>query len=343
MTSTEERRIQLIRALLESTPAKASCGYEASVGVEALDDCAVIPFQSGLDLVVGTDFVRGEGFKLFKLGFLTCLDIGYYLIGANASDLAAMGASPLGATVVLRYTKETDDLHFQEIMQGVVNACQDFSMPLLGGDSGSYDTPVLAATAFGICAHGKALLRSNGRPGELLAITGSIGTAGAAFRYFGSDVASTSPIKSIHDELLVPWKRVRPALDQARLLVDRGLARCAIDTSDGLKIACRQLAIASGVDIVLFEEKLPIPHCVQLVAHALGLEKVALACGDSVDFRLLFTIAPHDLTTVATLFQERGWQLFQIGELRQSVAGPKVTLESPRGLVDLPGIERADV
>ena len=89
--STETRRINSILDLMPNYPAKPGSGLNASVGLIALDDCAVVPLNSESDLVIGSDFVRGEGFHLFKKGVLSWQDVGYYLIGANASDLAAMG------------------------------------------------------------------------------------------------------------------------------------------------------------------------------------------------------------------------------------------------------------
>src|SRR5262249_40185206 len=97
---TEARRLAIIMETLRMHPAATATGLEASVGVLQRDDCAVLPFNSDYDMVFGSDFVRGEGFILFKKGILSRREIGYYLIGANVSDLAAMGATPLGITVV---------------------------------------------------------------------------------------------------------------------------------------------------------------------------------------------------------------------------------------------------
>src|SRR5262245_33206740 len=127
--SKESRRIQAILGLVEKWPAVAGAGIEATIGLSALDDCAVVPISPEWDLVVGTDFVRGTGFYLFKQGVLGFEDIGFYLIGANASDLAAMGASPLGAVVVTRYTSEMSDSEFEQIMRGIVRASAEFCLP----------------------------------------------------------------------------------------------------------------------------------------------------------------------------------------------------------------------
>ena len=340
--STEVRRIQSILNLLNQFPAKSGSGLEASVGIPALDDCAVIPFPNDLDLIVGTDFVRGEGFHLFKRKILDWKDIGYYLIGANASDLAAMGASPVGVVVVLRYTSQMTDEDYAQIMEGVLAACSDFEMPLLGGDSGGYECSVLSAAAFGTCPHGKALLRSGGRAGDILMLTGDIGSAGAALAYFtrGREEGVSLPI-SVEVELTNSWRRVKPALKVGRLLVENSLSRCAIDTSDGLKASCRQVAEASNVDAILYPESLPISSLAHDVARKLRVDPLAFAVGDSVDFRLVFSTPPESVATVRSEFAIRGWQLFEIGHLAQPQSSPTVYLRTEQGLVPVPGVEWA--
>jgi thiamine-monophosphate kinase len=312
------------------------------VGLEALDDCAVIPISSETDLVVGSDFVRGAGFHLFQKGVLSWQDVGYYLIGANASDLAAMGAAPLGVLVVLRYTSKNTDDDFRNIMEGVAMACSKFGLPLLGGDSGGYDISVLSAAAFGTCPHGKALLRSQGRAGDVLFVTGAVGLAGASLAYFTRAREEGIRFQSESEEQLAnAWRRIEPALGQGKLLVDQNLSRCAIDTSDGLKASCRQLAEASKLDAILFPERIPIHPLVQEVAEALRVNPLALAVGDSVDFRLVFSSPRTSVARLQEEFQSHGWGLFEIGYLADPQASPTVYLKTEDGLKQVPGVEWA--
>jgi thiamine-monophosphate kinase len=296
---------------------------------------------SELDLVIGSDFVRGEGFHLFKLRVLSWQDIGYYLIGANASDLAAMGASPLGVVVVLRYTSEMTDAAFEAIMEGVAMACAQFGMPLLGGDTGGYESSVLSAAAFGMCPHGKALLRSRGKAGDLLFVTGTVGRAGAALAYFTRGREEHRFPREVEEELAHAWRRVTPALDQGKLLVDAALSQCAIDTSDGLKASCRQLAEASGVDAILRPDLIPVDPLSRQVAEALRVDPLALAVGDSVDFRLVFSTSPAQAPRLWKAFDSQGWELYEIGRFATPRGRPGVYLQVDGQLVPMPGVEWA--
>lgn len=339
MTPTESRRVDTIIDHIRRHPAIPMAGLTASVGVAELDDCAVIPIPGVHDLVIGSDFVRGENFKLALLGLLSPSDIGYYLMGANASDIAAMGARPLGATVVYRYTGNTTDEHHSEITRGIATACEEFNMPLLGGDSGEYEQSVLSATAFGICPPGKALLRSGGRSGDLLFLTGPVGIAGAAFRYFGSHAGTLST--DSETQLLHPWRRVSPALAQGAALVEYGLSRCAIDTSDGLKTAARQIAAASNLDVRLRACSLPVHPVVGEVAKLIGADPLALTCGDSVDFRLLFAVTPSARDETIGIFRSNGWDLIEIGYFTECDNRlPAAWMEDKGGLREIPGLEK---
>jgi len=335
--SKERRRIKGILDLVETHSVKPLSGLVAKIGVAALDDCAVIPMGSDRDLVVGSDFVRGEDFHLFKKGYLSRRDIGYYLVGANVSDLAAMGASPIGIVVAFRYPSEMSDEEFLEVMGGVCEACEKFSIPLLGGDTGGYPVSVLSAAALGTCPNGRALLRSRGQDGDVLFVSGDLGQAGAALRYFNTLTAEQRLMERVEEEILLnSWRRVEPALLQGCLLAETGLSRCAIDTSDGLKVACEQIAEASGVNVILKEEKIPIAKLAKRVAECAGCPAIELAMGDSVDFRLVFSVAPSDIKEVGRQFSERGWPMIEIGRLSRSET-PGAYFETDSGLAPLPG------
>lgn len=340
--STEERRIRSILGLMTKYHVKAASGLDASAGLLALDDCAVIPINSDVDIVFGSDFIRGEGFHLFKRGILSWQDVGYYLIGANVSDLAAMGAAPVGAVVVLRYTSKMTDDDYSEAMKGVLMACSDFELPLLGGDSGGYESSVLSAAAIGVCPHGRAMLRSQGQAGDTLFVTGDVGLAGAALSYFtrAREEGSRFPDEA-EEQLARSWRRVRPAVKQGQMLVEKSLSKCAIDTSDGLKASCRQLAEASKLDAVLYPDRIPIAPLVYDVAEALRVDPLALAVGDSVDFRLVFSVSANLVEDVRREFKDRDWDLFEIGELAEPQSSPAVYLKSERGLEPVPGVEWA--
>lgn len=339
--STESRRISKILDIFKAIPSNSFFDRKATTGLDDLDDCAVIPVSDETEIVIGSDFVRGAGFNLFKEGLLNWEDIGYYLIGANASDIAAMGARPIGSVAVVRYTKQMDDSEFESIMRGIIIACKDFNMPLLGGDTGGYDCSVLSATAIGACPIGKSLLRANGKTGDQIYLTGDVGLAGAAMAYF-LRLKKQSVFFSKEEEsiLLSAWKKIRPAIAQGMALIENDLSTCAIDTSDGLRAACRQIAEPSGLDAVLMPDEVPIAPLAKKVAEKLSIDPLLFAISDSVDFRLVFTSPLSHQEKLISIFRENEWFLRKIGELSEPISeNPQVLFQTKNGLIPAGGVE----
>ncbi len=110
--SDEQTRLQIIRSILneQTLSVRNSAGaVHLVVDSSDADDCAVYNIVGKLSLVVGMDFIRGTKFTLFREGYLNYFDIGYYLVVANLSDVAAMGATPIGLTTVVRYPDALTD------------------------------------------------------------------------------------------------------------------------------------------------------------------------------------------------------------------------------------------
>jgi thiamine-monophosphate kinase len=337
--STEETRIRI--ALEEITRAGVLRGGSLPVllGADGRDDCAVVQLSAELDLVIGTDFVRGTGFYLFIEGVLSHEDVGWYLVGANLSDIAAMGADPAGVVVATRYSKEMTDDQWRALLRGICEACKYHSVPLLGGDSGAYSADVLSAAAIGTVPHGRALLRSGGVAGDRLYITGTVGAAGAAVAYFYRGRHQGVRLsQEVEERLRDSWRRVMPAIRQGQWLVKNAASRCALDTSDGLKAALSEIAARSGVDVVVLPAALPVDPAAQAIADAMSLSVLDVALSDSVDFRLLFSVPDATGPIVEAGFQENGWELYDIGYLREADGPPRVVAIGSQGNEEIPGI-----
>ncbi|SDO95808.1 thiamine-phosphate kinase [Lentzea jiangxiensis] len=299
-------------------------------GADAQDDCAVFRMSGDQELVVGSDYVRGPKFRLYEMGHLTEYDLGYYLAAANVSDIAAMGAHPIGLLSVVRYPADMSDETFESIMQGIKDACRRFRCPNIGGDIGSAERLILSATALGTCRRGGALFRSGAKPGDLVCVTAPTGFAGAAMEYLRAQRPDPA-IDELHlATLLASWRRPSARVDEGIALAACGRVTSCQDTSDGLKATVECLAAASGVGITIFEDSVPLPEPVAAVAHHLRLDPLGLVFGDSVDFELAFT-APPD--AVEQLRQEMA--LHAIGEVTDS--GSAVMLGSNGELTSLPG------
>lgn len=177
----------------------------------------------------------------FRRSWCSPRELGLRLMGAALSDLAASRARPVGFLLALSVPELGPWI--DGVVAGVGEAARRWGCPALGGDTtGSPGPAVLNATVLGVAAP-TPLLRSGARPGDLLQLSGRLGTMAWATErlLLGEDV---------------PWPVPEPRLD---LLDALGPATAGIDVSDGLLADARHLARASGVDLVIDPTGLAAP------------------------------------------------------------------------------------
>lgn len=281
-------------------------------GALSQDDCASYLLDGQICLVAGSDYVRGTGFILFEMGLLDYYDIGWYLAGANLSDIAAMGAQPLGLLSVVRYPKQMDDESFSMILQGISDCCRAFGALNVGGDIGTATEVILSASAFGIVEPGALLTRGGAKPGDLLCISGPTGYAGSAMKLAR---ARMHDLHSSYGALLSHWKRVAPRIAHARLFAESGVVTACIDTSDGLKAAIETIATRSSVGVSIEGSSIPIPPEVAEASQLLKLDPLELVLGDSVDFELLCCVKEEGLPQLVEECASRELSLIPIGRV----------------------------
>jgi thiamine-monophosphate kinase len=300
--SDEQARLQIIRTILKEQPLPVQNGAgEVQLVIDSsdADDCAVYDLPGNLSLVVGMDFIRGTKFTLFREGYLNYFDIGYYLIVANLSDIAAMGATPIGLTTVVRYPDALEDADFAEIIKGIEEAASLYNTPIIGGDIGGYTEVVLVATAFGIAESGKYLRRRGTVETDVLCVTGYLGLPSTALVYFTrAKHAGLRLSDEEEQELLQSWKRPVAHIAVGKALAELGIVRACQDVSDGGKATIEQLAKTSNVSFEIYEDSLPIHPITIKVAHFLGVDSVSLALSSSVDFQLMFSVPKDALEQV---------------------------------------------
>jgi thiamine-monophosphate kinase len=296
--SGERERLRIIRDLLsEPSPISTDLPVRLMLHAGDQDDCAVYDLSDTLSLVVGTDFVRGTGFRLFQEGLLDYFDLGYYLAVANLSDVAAMGAKPVGLTTVIRYPASLDDEGFIRLVEGIKSAASHYQTPVVGGDIGEYEAMVLVGTAFGVTERGRYLKRGGTKVGDTLCVTGSIGLASTALAYFTRARSERFRLSDEEEQaLLAAWKRPVARIQEGLALAGSGVVHACQDVSDGLKATIDQLGQAGDVSFTIYESQLPISPITREVAQFLAVDPIHLALSSSVDFELAFTVEQEALS-----------------------------------------------
>ncbi len=224
------------------------------------DDAAVMDIQSGKSLVVTTDvLVDGVHFSDHST---SPEDAGWRSAAANLSDLAAMGATPLGITVGLGLRSDVLVSWVERLYQGMTECLNQYDTPIVGGDVCRSPVITIAITAFGQVHPSCIIRRSAAQVGDAIVVTGVHGASRAGLELLlHPDLgANLSHIERI--ALIQAHQRPQPRLDVLPILreVSGESARVAgMDSSDGLADALVQICQASGVGAKIERSQIPMP------------------------------------------------------------------------------------
>jgi thiamine-monophosphate kinase len=208
------------------------------------DDGAILHVPPGEKLVVTTD-TSVEGVH-FRREWLNHFEIGYRATAASLSDLAAMGARPLGIVIALTLP-EDDKREARAIAHGIREGASAVLCPIVGGDLTAGKSLSLTITALGTVEH--PLSRAGAKLGQRVYVTGRLGGPAAALRAWR---AGREPGEWDRARFANPVPRIEPAIG----LAARG-ATSAIDISDGLVADAGHIAAASKVRIEIDLERIP--------------------------------------------------------------------------------------
>ena len=184
---------ELIKAV-----ARLLSGSEPGVVVGLGDDAAVV--EPGAGQLVLTMDLLAEGVH-FQRGAISARDLGAKAITVNVSDVAAMAASPRYALVALAVPNDVEAAWVMELVGGMRDACAEYALALVGGDTNRADLVVVSVAVAGEVAPGRAVLRSGARVGDRIVVTGSLGAAA------GGLALSRAASGRAAEALSQPWGR----------------------------------------------------------------------------------------------------------------------------------------
>jgi thiamine-monophosphate kinase len=271
------------------------------------DDCALLRPDAGLELAVTTDMlVEGRH-------FLPGADpeaLGHKALAVNLSDLAAMGAAPRWATLGLALPA-ADERWLAGFAQGFFALAERFGVDLVGGDTTRSPLLTITITALGEVPSGVAMYRAGARPGDDIWVSGELGGAALALAH--------PEIAAVADRL----NRPEPRVELGERL--RGLARAAIDVSDGLAGDLGHILERSQVGAVVEYARLPKPAAFEKFRD---LERDCVLSGGD-DYELVFTAGQPQRADIEALGRELKIPLARIGAIQPGA--PKLVVLDAAG------------
>ncbi|MCI0334848.1 MAG: thiamine-phosphate kinase [Planctomycetes bacterium] len=268
--------LDFIRWLREHVPSHP----RAPLGLS--DDAAIVSLAGQSNVILTIDTLT-DGVD-FRVGVDDPRRIGRQALAANLSDLAAMAARPLAAVISLVLPRDDTGASLKlakELYEGLLPLAQEYDVAIAGGDTNTFDGPlVISVAALGQPTGRGPLTRSGGKPGDWLLVTGSLG---------GS--------------ILGHMFDFTPRVLEAIVLHERYELHAAIDISDGLALDASRLAAESGCGAMIFTNDVPIAAAAYQLADqeaAANREAAALmhALSDGQDFELLFAATPETAQTI---------------------------------------------
>ena len=262
------------------------------------DDAAVLRLADRSECVVTTDLLT-DGID-FVLGRTEARRIGHKALAVNLSDLAAMAARPVAAVVALALPRSNALDLAQQLYEGVLPLAERFDLAIAGGDTNTWDGPlVIAVTAIGETTERGPLLRSGARPGDRIIVTGQFGSS-----------------------LLGRHLDVEPRVVESLLLHERYELHAGIDCSDGLSLDLSRVCTESACGAIIDLNRVPISSAaMELTTSSPGRKAgdkrpTALdhALSDGEDFELILAVPPHEAARMIAEQPLAGVPLTDIGE-----------------------------
>ena len=270
------------------------------------DDCALVKIAAGKEIVITSDMlVEGRHFFMNADPEL----LGRKALAVNLSDLAAMGAKPIGFTLAIALPT-VDIVWLEAFSKGLFAVANQYSCPLIGGDT-TAGPLTISITAFGSIPSGKAIRRSGAKVGNDIWTSGTIGDARLALAALRHEITlPESDLKQIEHRMHNPTPRVELGMKI------RELASAALDISDGLLGDLHHILKQSQVSAEVFLDQLPKSETLQKQSEDIQ-NQFAASGGD--DYEICFTAPIEKRGVIDEISRVLNLPLTRIGSITEKV------------------------
>lgn len=248
-------------------------------------------------------------------------DIGYKAVVSNVSDVAAMGGLARYALVTIAVSPGWSAGQTAHIYDGIYEACEQYGVKLIGGDTVSApDALHLSVTVLGEVEKGRAIRRSHAEPGQLVFVTGDVGTSAAGLHLLLKKKETGEPITEAFQGLVKAHQRPRAQVEAGRILLASRACGALNDVSDGLASELWEIAEASRVELEIDASLIPISKEVRACAGQAGKDPLDWAFYGGEDYQLVGTVDESSIDRLSGEFAAAGIPFTIIGRVTSRAA-----------------------
>ena len=279
---------------------------EKTIALGIGDDCALLKPTAGEEIAITSDMLV-EG-RHFFMGANPEL-LGRKALAVNLSDLAAMGAKPIGFTLAIALPT-VDKAWLEAFSKGLFAVANQYSCPLIGGDT-TAGPLTISITAFGSTPSGKAIRRSGAKTGDDIWVSGAVGDARLTLAALRHEMnLSESDLRQIEHRMHNPTPRVDLGMKI------REVASAALDISDGLLGDLQHILKQSQVSAEVFLDQLPKSEILQIQSE--DIQNQFAACGGD-DYEICFTAPIEKRDAIDEISTALNLPITRIGSIIEKV------------------------
>ena len=266
------------------------------------DDCATISLGNEY-LLVTTDMMSQ---RTHIPPQMTAYQMGWFLVAINLSDIAAKGGIPLGVVCSFGLPRNTSEGFLRDLVIGADTCAVTFGTTIVGGDTKESPEITCCGTAFGRVKKTEFMARAGAHPGDVVAVTGTLGKAAAG--YYA--LRQKHPARKLTQGFLEPIPRLR----EGRLLAQLRCVSSSMDISDGLSSSLYQLQELNTVGFEIKKHALPLAKGLSSLSPAQTKhDPSSLALHFGGDYELLVTLPADRLEAAQKTLKRDGSTLTAIG------------------------------
>lgn len=320
----------LIRQWTSRSNGQEGDGLTVGIG----DDAAVFTPAHEMEVVACCDAMTETVHFLKET--MKPADIGYKAVISNISDIAAMGGIARYALISIAVSPNWTKDEYEQIYDGIYEACEQYGVRVIGGDTVSSPVSLhLSVTVLGEVEKGRAIRRSQASPGQLVFVTGHVGSSAAGLDLLLNQERQEGEAGG--QELIAAHQRPAAQINAGRLLQASEACGALNDVSDGLASELWEIAEASDVRIVVEVDHIPILEAARTYARQRGKDPLDWALYGGEDYQLVGTIEADSLADLSGRFAEQYIPFTVIGRVEAQGTAVVIAREGQRKVLPKAG------